>query len=97
MSEDERRSKAREIAENRYWFRWHLLIIYPVVNAGLFGLWYYTGAEGFPWPFYPVVFWGIGLIAHYISAYRRFGEGWIDKETEKVLKDEEKKPKNLNN
>ncbi len=92
MSEDERRRKAREIAEARYGFLWHLLV-YAFVNAGLFGLWYYTGAEGFPWPFYPVVFWGIGLIAHYLSTYGRFGEDWIDKETEKVLKDEEKKPK----
>ena len=94
MSKDERRRKAREIAELRYWFRWHLLI-YAVVNAGFVGIWYYNGAEGFPWPFYPVVFWGLGLAAHYLFAYHIISksEEWMDKETEKILKDAEKKQK----
>ena len=87
MSEDERRRKAREIALNRYGFRWHLLA-YSVVNAVLVWVWYYTGA-GFPWPLFPIIFWGIGLIAHYLAAYGRFGREWIDKETEKILKDED--------
>jgi hypothetical protein len=85
MSEDERRRKAREIAVLRLWFRVHL-IIYIVVNAGLVGLWYYDGA-GYPWPLISIVFWGIGLIAHYLLAYRRIGGDWINRETEKVLRD----------
>jgi len=82
------RAKAREIAEARYGFRWHLLI-YFIVNGGLVGLWYFTGPSSFPWPLFPIFFWGIGLISHYLSAYRRsFGKDWIDTETEKILREE---------
>ncbi|MGY5873474.1 MAG: 2TM domain-containing protein [Candidatus Thorarchaeota archaeon] len=80
------RQKAREIAETRYWFRWHV-IIYIIVNIGLFGIWYLTGTIDFLWPLIPAVFWALGLIAHYMIAYRRVGGGWIEKETEKILQD----------
>ena len=86
MIEDDKRKKAREIAENRYWFRWHL-ILYPIVNAGLFVLWYLTGTIDFLWPLIPASLWAIGLIAHYVIAYRSVGVGWVDKETEKILQD----------
>ena len=86
ISDDENRKKAREIAETRYWFRWHV-IIYVIVNIGLFGIWYLTGPTDFLWPLIPTGFWAVGLIAHYISAYRRVGGGWIEKETEKILQD----------
>lgn len=86
MSDEEKRKRAREIAETRYWFRWHL-IIYVIVNIGLFGIWYFTGALAFVWPLIPAIFWAIGLIAHYMIAYRRIGVGWVDKETEKILQD----------
>ena len=86
MSDDEKRKKAREIAETRYWFRVHL-ILYVIINAGLFMIWYFTGTADFVWPLIPLVFWALGLIAHYIIAYRSMGVGWIEKETEKVLQD----------
>ena len=86
MGDDEKRRKARETAETRYWFRWHL-ILYVVINAGLFTIWYLTGTLAFVWPLIPLVFWAIGLIAHYLIAYRRVGGSWIEKETEKVLQD----------
>jgi hypothetical protein len=89
MSEEDRRRRAREIAEARYGFRWHAAI-YLVVNAALVGVWYWTGA-GFPWPLFPIVFWGIGLLSHYIGAYRRPGRGWIDRETAKILAEEEQR------
>ncbi|MEE9593302.1 MAG: 2TM domain-containing protein [Thermoplasmata archaeon] len=92
MNADNRRREAREIAEARYAFRWNLLL-YGVVNAGLVGLWYFTGpftgASTFPWPLFPIVFWGIGVGAHYVAAYRQPGGGWIARETEKILREEE--------
>jgi len=66
------------IAEARYGFRWHLAI-YIIVNLGLVAIWYYTGA-GFPWPIFPILFWGLGLLGHYWGAYHTTGGGWIERE-----------------
>jgi membrane protein YdbS with pleckstrin-like domain len=90
MSEDEKRKKARETAELRYWLRWHVLL-YVIINAGLVLIWYSNGAEAFLWPLIPMAFWFIGLIAHYLIAYHRFVSygNWIDKETDKLLQDME--------
>ena len=82
MALDDRR-RAREIAEARYSFRWHFLA-YIIVNPALVGLWYYTSASFF-WPIFPIVFWGIGLTAHYLGAYRGgLGRDWVEKETDKI-------------
>ncbi len=48
------------IAEARYGFRWHLAI-YIIVNLGLVAIWYFTDA-GFPWPLFPILFWGLGVL-----------------------------------
>ena len=88
MSEEERRRRARKIAEARYGFRWHLPI-YLIVNSGLVAIWYYSGA-GFPWPLFPIIFWGIGVFAHYMEAYRTRGKEWIDREADKILREEER-------
>jgi hypothetical protein len=87
MTKDERRRRAHAVAEARYRFRWHLGI-YVAVNAVLVGIWSLTTSD-FPWPLLPIVFWGIGLTSHYVSAYRR--PGWIERETDRILADEEKR------
>ena len=84
--EADKRKKARSTAEMRYGFRWNLAL-YPIVNAGLFMLWFFTGTIDNMWPLIPVGFWGIALIAHYFAADRSFGGGWIEKETDKILED----------
>src|SRR5213595_3740469 len=71
------------IAEARYGFRWHLAI-YIIVNLGLVAIWYYTGT-GFPWPLFPILFWGLGVLGHYWGAYHTTGGGWIERETQKIL------------
>ncbi|MHA2106607.1 MAG: 2TM domain-containing protein [Candidatus Hodarchaeales archaeon] len=87
---NENRKKARETAELRYWFRWHVLL-YVIINAGLILIWYSNGAKEFLWPLIPIIFWSIGLIAHYLTAYHKFVSygSWIDKETDKLLQDME--------
>lgn len=82
MDENGRRRNARELAQARYRFRWHVLV-YVLVNVGLVFVWWNTG--GWFWPVFPIFFWGIGLVAHYLSAYRTRGHGWIDRETERIL------------
>lgn len=63
-NDDERKRWARRVAEARYGFLWHLPI-YIIVNLALVAIWYYSGA-GFPWPIFPIFFWGLGIFAHYI-------------------------------
>ena len=47
MNEEEQRRRARELAEGRYGFRWHLGW-YVAVNAGLVGIWFFTGFPNSP-------------------------------------------------
>ena len=86
------RLRAREIAEARYGFRWHLAV-YIAVNAIFVGIWYFTtpflGAWNFPWPLFPIVIWGIcPLGVHYLYAYGRYPVKWVERETEKILLEE---------
>lgn len=85
-----RRARARELAMARYGFLWHLLI-YVIVNPGLVGLWWSAGG-GFFWPFFPIAFWGLGVLVHYGLAYQSFGETWVARETEKILQERPGKP-----
>ena len=87
-ADEERRRGARQIAEARYGFLWHLPI-YLIVNSALVLIWYLGGTQVFPWPIFPIFFWGIGVFAHYMTAYRTTGGSWIDREAEKILKKEE--------
>lgn len=87
MDDEKRRRQAREIAEARYGFRWHLAI-YVIVNGGLVAIWAYAGG-GFPWPLFPLFLWGLGLASHYVGAYRTgLGAGWIERETERILREQ---------
>ena len=90
MNEGDRLRRARALAEERYGFRWHLGW-YIAVNAGLIGIWIFTGLPTGTifWPAFPLFFWGIFVVVHYMSAYRSFGRGWVERETEKILREEE--------
>ena len=61
-------AQLRELAHKRVEFRIHL-IVYFVVNAALWGLWWFTG-QGYPWPMWPTIGWGIGVVFHYLFDYR---------------------------
>jgi hypothetical protein len=37
-----------------------------------------------------IFFWGIGLFSHYMTAYRASSGGWIDRETERILEEEQR-------
>ncbi len=93
MNEEDRRKRARALAEERYGFRWHLGW-HVVVNAGLVGIWFFTGSPSGVvfWPAFPIFFWGIFVGVHYLSAYRSFGRGRVQRETEKILREEGRGP-----
>ncbi len=50
------------------------LATYLMVNGGLIGLWFFTGASFF-WPFFPIFFWGMGLVAQGVEYYNKYGPG----------------------
>ncbi len=63
-------------ARGRAKFQSHLLV-FALVNGGLWALWALTGFEGLgqrgaagiPWPAYTTFFWGIGLTANFVAVY----------------------------
>jgi len=65
-----------EIAQKRASFKGHLMV-YIVVNAFFWGIWFFGGSrygEGYhgghyPWPVWPLMGWGIGLAFHFAGAY----------------------------
>ena len=57
-----------ELARKRVEFRTHL-VVYVVINTMLWGVWYFTGSQ-YPWPVWPTLGWGVGLVFHYIFDYR---------------------------
>ena len=87
MNDNDARRDARKLAEARYGLRWHVLV-YTLVNAGLVFIWWNTGG-GFFWPGFPIFFWGIGLVGHYLGAYRSGEHKWVERETEKILRERE--------
>jgi hypothetical protein len=70
-------------------FRAHLLA-YVLVNAFLWLIWgvVLTAADGpwFPWPLFPLVGWGIGLVFHAWDTYGRkpFSDADIAREVERL-------------
>lgn len=67
-SESLRERAVRRLRKQRD-FRVHLLI-YVMVNTFLVVIWAMTGA-GFFWPIFPLVGWGIGVVANAYDAYGR--------------------------
>jgi hypothetical protein len=85
----EDQERAREKAVERYAFRWHASA-YVAVNALLVSVWYATGA-GFPWFVFSLGGWGIGLAAHLSSAYGNSGDDWVERETQDILREQQKR------
>jgi hypothetical protein len=76
-----------EIARKRAAFKSHLFT-YLLVNAFLWALWFFSGRHesgyGVPWPIWPTLGWGIGLVSHYIGAYVYPQEDAVQREYEKL-------------
>lgn len=85
--EQEIRRKAEERVERRISFFMHLLI-YVVINLGLFLIWFFTSnhGKGFGWFIIPLAGWGVGLLAHFLDVFVFYGirERMVDKEMHKI-------------
>ena len=72
---------ARESAEKKVEFYTHI-VIYIAVNALLIAIWAVTtGINSFPWFIFPLFGWGIGVVAHFIEAFR--GKAYTERLAEK--------------
>ena len=77
-----------EIAQRRAAFKRHLLA-YVVMSVFFWVIWYlsgqHTGPRGIPWPVWPMLGWGLGIVFNYLGAYVRTGDGAVENEYEKLI------------
>ena len=66
LSEEKLREKARLRAEVKIGFYIHVAV-YSGINVMLFFIWWFRG--GFPWFVFPLLGWGVGLLAHFMYAF----------------------------
>lgn len=79
-----------EIAKRRASFKYHLLC-YILFNAFFWVLWTFNGQHGYshnglPWPVWPMMGWGIGVLFHFLGAYVFSGRHDTEKEYEKLIR-----------
>ena len=82
---DEQRDRAIEKIRAKRAFYQHLLV-YVLVNLGLVAIWAFgsTGEEF--WPIWPILGWGIGIVAHGVSVFagtRPISEQQIQREIDR--------------
>lgn len=87
-----------QLAHKRASFKRHLSV-YIVMNIFFWILWYFSKYKGshtdfsgmkLPWPVWPMLGWGIGLVFHYIGAYVSTGENSVLKEYDKLSQNKNK-------
>jgi len=86
----ERDEQLWRIARRRASFKKHLAT-YFIMNAFFWALWLfgtgYQQDQGWPWPIWPMLGWGIGVAFNYISAYHDDKMTSTEKEYEKLKKE----------
>jgi hypothetical protein len=78
-----------EIAQRRASFKSHLGV-YLVINAFLWGIWYFTSShdgDRYPWPVWSTLGWGVGLFFHFMGAYVFPRSNSVEKEYEKLTRE----------
>ncbi|MBC7946690.1 MAG: 2TM domain-containing protein [Chitinophagaceae bacterium] len=75
------------IARKRASFKSNL-ITYLIVNAFIWALWFLTADrnnyKGWPWPIWPTLGWGVGIVFHYFSAFVYPESNATEREYEKL-------------
>lgn len=62
-------NELEEVAKKRVQARMGFVVhasMYVVMNAGMFVIWFLTG-QGYPWFMWPLLGWGIGVLAHAVT------------------------------
>jgi hypothetical protein len=85
VSESDLRKQAITRLKKKRDFKTHLFI-FVAVNALLVVIWAVTNSDGFFWPIFPILGWGIGLAANAWDVYGRrpIGEDEIRREMDRL-------------
>ncbi|MES2515128.1 MAG: 2TM domain-containing protein [Bacteroidota bacterium] len=86
--ETQREQELWKLAKKRVGFKRHLAT-YIVINGMFWLLWYFTDhrdgeSAGVPWPVFPMIGWGIGLVFSFLNAYVFSKHDSVEKEYEKL-------------
>ena len=84
--DDVLRAQAMKRLKKRRDFRGHLLV-YVLVNSFFVALWALTNRDGFFWPVFPMLGWGIGVVLNAWDAYgpgEEFSEESIRREMDRL-------------
>lgn len=82
---EERDSELWQQAKARADFKIHLTT-YIVINSMIWLIWLFTGnIHRYPWPIWPTIGWGIGIIFNYLGVYRF--KNTVEREYEKLKRD----------
>ncbi|MGZ4036617.1 MAG: 2TM domain-containing protein [Bacteroidia bacterium] len=88
--ETEKDKELWKLARKRVGFKRHLMI-YTVMNVFFWVMWYLTDhlhedeeMGGIPWPVFPMVGWGLGVMFNFLGAYVFTKHNAVEKEYEKL-------------
>jgi hypothetical protein len=84
--EEQAYKSARERAEAIQGLYIHLLV-FMVINAGLFGInWFTRGDDGGWWFYWALLGWGIGLLVHVLVVIAPvFSPEWVDRRAQRIM------------
>ena len=91
VNEKQRDENLWRIARKRANFR-RSFYTYIVINALLWGIWWFTsgqknGLHGYPWPIWVMLGWGIGIAFQYFGAYHGSKQDLQEEEYEKLKRE----------
>lgn len=70
MNNNQRDEALWQVAKKRAAFKWSFSA-YVFVNAFLLCVWFFTiGPDGYFWPIWSMLGWGIGILFQYLAAYQ---------------------------
>ena len=90
MSEEEVYEVAKKRVKAKRDFYTHL-VVYVVVNIMLVIIWAFPAGRGYPWFWWVIGGWGIGVLLNFLDVFvwqRRGDKGAIEKEAEKIRREQ---------
>jgi hypothetical protein len=65
--DDNIETQAKKKVQARNGFLVHVVVFFTM-NTAFLGIWFLTG-HGYPWFLWPMLMWGVGLVAHVVTLW----------------------------